>query len=246
MQERVDPFRHQPELRDLITDPANSFFRTFTPADADEAMLANGLGPDWRHPDDLRNRMLDEFLATLPKGDLWVFAYGSLIWDPGVYFTEIRKAYAPGFSRKFILYEKGGRGSSDNPAVMAALDRGDGCEGVVLCLDAKTLATELDHIWRREQIAPAYNPVMIKVGTAFGQVPALAFIADHEVDDIRPDLSLDQQVTALATARGILGSNFEYIDNLKRHFDALNIVDAHVDELYHSAQKRAQELGVAL
>lgn len=240
-----DPFRHHPELRGLIKDPSQSFFRTFNPADFDEVTETDETGFGWRYPDDVRNRMLSDFMDALPAGDLWVFAYGSLIWDPGAQFTEILKAFAPRHARRFILYETGARGSVEIPSVMAALDDGDGCHGVVLRLAADTLATELEHIWRREQVAPAYRAAMIEAETDQGLVSALAFMANHDHPDIRRDLTFEQQVTSLATATGTLGSNFEYIDKLKRQFDALGIKDTHVDELYHAARRKRCDLGIA-
>ena len=239
-----DPFRHHPELRGQITDPADSFFRNFDPAQFDEIARKHGMREDWRYPDDVRNRMFDAFLASLPQGDLWVFGYGSLIWDPGAHFTELRKAYAPGYSRRFILVDDGARGSPEQPAVMAALDHGDGCEGVALRLAADTLREELEHIWRREKIAPAYDATMIDIDTDQGPLCALTFTANHDSPDIDGSISFENQVQALATAKGILGNNFEYVENLKRQFDVLGISDPHVDRLHEAARSRALSLGL--
>lgn len=244
MDDLADPFRHHPRLRDLITDPATSFFRTFNPADYDELARAQGRSEDWRYPDDVRNRMLSEFLDTLPPGDLWVFAYGSLLWDPGFHFTEIRRAHAAGYERRFILYDTGARGSQENPAVMAALDIGDGCDGLVFRIAGSQLAEELEILWRREKIAPAYDPVMIEVTTDHGPVRALAFVANHDSPDIRPDLTRDEQVHALATAKGEFGDNLDYILNLKRHFSEMQISDPHVDDLHDAAVKEAKKHGL--
>ena len=93
-------------------------------------MLANGLGPDWRHPDDLRNRMLDEFLATLPKGDLWVFAYGSLIWKPGFAFVERVPATIYGLHRSFCVWSVHWRGTEKHPGLVLGLDKGGSAKGV--------------------------------------------------------------------------------------------------------------------
>lgn len=238
MSDQTDPFRHHPELRGLVKDPAQSFFRNFVPAEFDEIARAHGMREDWRYPDDVRDRLLNEFLADLPAGDLWVFAYGSLIWDPAAYFVELRKAYTPDFSRQFILVDDGARGTPAQPGVMAALDQGAGCEGVVFRLEAETLRTELEIIWRREQIAPAYVPVMNDFATAQGPVRALSFVANHDSRDIDATISFDRQVAALASASGVIGTNFEYIESLKRNLDTLGIRDDHVDDLFAAAKLR--------
>jgi hypothetical protein len=65
------------------------------------------------------------------EGDLWVFGYGSLIWDPALEFAEVRRAFAPNHRRRFILEDiYGGRGTPNGPGLMAALDDGDGCNGL--------------------------------------------------------------------------------------------------------------------
>ena len=64
-------------------------------------------------------------------GDLWVFAYGSLMWDPAMDFTEVRRAWLPGHARRFILCDiYGARGTPEAPGLMAALDWGEPVCGV--------------------------------------------------------------------------------------------------------------------
>ena len=231
-----DPFRHHPELRSLVKSPSQSFFRDFQPSSMDQLMAEIGRQPDWRYPDDVREEMLGAALSAHRGSDLWVFAYGSLMWDPAIYFEEVRHAHADGFQRRFILWVEGGRGTPARPCVMAALDkRQGGCHGLVFRIAAEKLEQELGQIWRRERIAPAYSDEMIAVETAAGPVTALAFVADCTAEQIRPELTREEQVEALATASGVLGTNLEYIDNLKEHFDALGIVDDEVDQLHAAA-----------
>lgn len=240
MPDTTDPFRHHPELRGLVTDPAQSFFRTFDPTAFDEQARASGRPADWRYPDIIRNQLVDEARARFGGRDLWVFAYGSLMWDPGVVFAEVRHARIRGYARRFILHDEGGRGSPERPAVMAALDavKGHDCEGLVFRIEASLLHDELELLWRREMIAPAYEPVTIPAETRQGKVEALAFVARHDTRDIRPDLTRDEQVEALAFAEGPLGTNFAYIDNLKTHFDAMGITDPEIDDLHTAAKAR--------
>ena len=80
-----DPFIYHPELRHEIADPLQSFFRTFTTADLAEKMRELGL-PEWWHSDEEREAMRAEALADRWNSDLWIFAYGSLMWDPAIRF----------------------------------------------------------------------------------------------------------------------------------------------------------------
>lgn len=231
----TDPFRHHPELRNLITPPERSYFRDFDPAALEQQLAGTGVEPNWRYPDDLRNALFREMLATLPDGDIWVFGYGSLIWDPAVNFAEVRHAYAPDYERRFILVDEVARGTPACHSVMAALDCGQGCNGLAFRLAAATREVELEIIWRRERIGPGYVHAMIPTETAAGPVTALAFLADHTADNIHPGLSHAAQVAALAKAQGVLGTNFDYIRNLKAHFDVLGIRDDSVERLYAEA-----------
>ena len=83
-----------------------------------------GGGPMWSA------RKRAAFLAQRNDQDLWIFAYGSLIWDPAFYFEEVRVAKAPGYQRSFCLRSEIGRGSPEKPGLMVALDHGSECQGL--------------------------------------------------------------------------------------------------------------------
>ncbi|WP_158966112.1 gamma-glutamylcyclotransferase [Chachezhania sediminis] len=232
-----DPFRHHPELRDLILDPMQSFFRTFEPSELDTLIETEGLPPGWRQPDDQREALRCALLEGRRDGDLWVFAYGSLMWDPAIRFSEVRRAHASRHSRHFILKDRfGARGSRDRPGVMAALDEGGCCDGLVFRIPQAIIEEETVILWKRERIGPAYLEVMIPVETDHGAVDAVAFIANHEADNIDPDLTWDEKVRFCATGEGRRGSSYDYVANLAAHFAALGIDAPEVTDLLKAAQ----------
>ncbi len=100
-------------------------------AELDRIARENGYPENWRLSDEEREATRAQVLARTGK-DLWVFAYGSLMWDPGIHIVEIRIATLTGFHRRFCLKSRIGRGSADNPALMAALDSGGDCQGLAL------------------------------------------------------------------------------------------------------------------
>jgi len=229
-----DPFRHHPALRERIAAPETSFWRGFRPADFDARFSPTGRAEDWRFSDAQIDASRRAFLAGVWGRDLWVFAYGSLMWDPGFRFAEVRRGRVAGFARRFCLYDdKGGRGSPEAPGLMAALDHvtsGEAlaCEGLVFRIAADGFDAETEILWRREMIAHAYRPIMIPALTAQGPVTALTFVADHSAPMIRTDLSLAEQARLLATGRGVLGTSLHYIETLAGQLEALGIVDADV------------------
>ena len=228
----LDPYRHHPELRGRITPPETSYFRDFDPADMERDLAARGVAPGWRLSDDAREACRRRVMADWPPGDLWVFAYGSLMWDPGLAFTEVRRARIEGHARRFCLLDTiGARGTAEAPGLMAALDRGGCCQGLVFRIAEADREAETERLWRRERIAPGYHAERVAAETDHGLVPALAFVADRRAASIDCDLPREVQIRYIATGRGFRGSSRAYLESLAAQFDALGIRDAELASL---------------
>lgn len=236
MENDRDPFFHHPELRQEIADPLESFFRTFTMADLAEKMRELGV-PEWWHSDEKREAMRAEALAGRWNSDLWVFAYGSLMWDPGIRFAEVRRARIPDYARSFILKDiYGARGTAEAPGLMAALDKGSGCDGLLYRICHEQIDNETEVLWRREQLGPAYKPAFVEAIVAEQPMTALTFVADHDADLIDATLTRDQQIHFAATGTGFAGSSMDYLRSIQKNFTALGIFDEEVDALLHDAE----------
>ena len=229
----TDPYVHHPELRGKIDDPDASFLRTLTIDLLERLALEHGLPTGWWYPDDVREGLRRAAMAGRWDRDLWVFAYGSLMWDPGIRFAEVRRAHLDGYERRFILKEAtGGRGTEEAPGLFAALDVGTGCDGLVFRIERERLEEETRILWQREQIAPGYIPHALPVATAAGEVEALAFVADHAVEVIEPDIPRETQVRYMATGAGIVGSSRDYLCNIVQKLDELGIEDPETRALF--------------
>ena len=237
MKANPDPFIHHPALRGLIADPDKSFFRNFKPSDLDARMKALGRPDGWRHGDDEVEAARMAYLADRFENDRWIFAYGSLMWDPAFKFAEVRRARAPNHARKFILKDTfGARGSPETPGLMAALDVGTGCDGLAFRIAKEQVRHESGVFWRRELLGHAYKPAIANVSTHFGEVEALTVVANHGADVIRPDMTREEQFRYVATGKGFLGTSMEYLENISVHFVALGIEDNEVTELLEGAR----------
>ncbi len=236
-----DPFRHHPGLKGLIAKPETSFFRDMD-IDATKAKVAAAAGGDIAEmftPDDAREAGRRAYLDRFGGGDLWVFAYGSLMWDPAVHFSEVRRMTVSGFARRFILKDIfGGRGTPEVPGLMVALDEAPGaeCHGLVFRIAEDQVEEESQHIWKRERLGPAYHEVQVTGQTDQGTLQALSFIADHSAPLIDASLTFDQQVEYCATGTGFLGSSLEYAQNIAAQFERLRIEDADVKRLVAAAE----------
>lgn len=233
-----DPFAHHPELRDEISPATESFFRDFKVDDliADNPDLE--ALRDWFNTDAEREATRRSILDRVGNRDLWIFAYGSLMWDPALEFAEVRRVCVPGWARRFILLDdKGGRGTKEAPGLMAALDDGDRCDGLAFRIRAEDVDKETEILWRREMIGPGYQPTMVTCQIDDDATRLLTFAADHGSDVMCSDLSRDQTVHYIATGAGMLGSSRDYLANIVGHFDTLDIVDAYCSRLLRDVDR---------
>lgn len=172
-------------------------------------------------------------LAGRPEGPVWIFAYGSLVWNPTIRSVERRIAHVEGWHRAFCLTSPLGRGSPDQPGLVLALEEGGACEGVGLRLAEANVAAELDLLWRREMVTSAYIPRWVDLfdgaGERFGA--GLAFTIDQTSAQYVGALPDNEIVRRLATAKGSLGSAADYLfqtrDGLREH----GIPDADLERL---------------
>ncbi|MDG4647396.1 gamma-glutamylcyclotransferase [Roseibacterium sp. SDUM158017] len=234
---RPDPFRHHPNLREKVKPFETSFFRTISTAKVCETMTARGIPITFPfHSDETREAIRAEALAG-HEGDLLVFAYGSLIWDPALDFAEVRRARAPHHARRFILVDRyGGRGTEAAPGLMAALDDGDGCDGLVFRIEAAKVEAETEILFRREMIGPGYLPRFVPVIADGQEGPALTFLADHDDPMMEPGITRAEQIRYLATGEGFLGTSADYLRNVVSHLHEMAIPDPDLDALLAEAE----------
>ncbi|AIV47740.1 chaC-like family protein [Burkholderia pseudomallei TSV 25] len=156
---------------------------------------------------------LREMLAIRPPGDVWVFGYGSLIWNSAIDSVERRIARIDGWHRSFCLSITALRATVDRPGLMLALDRGGSCYGAAYRLAEEDVECELRLLWRREMACGAYVPRWVELkdnnGDAFGW--AIAFTIDADHPQYVGDLDEAIAVRRLATASGGLGSCADYL-----------------------------------
>ncbi|MEK9707391.1 MAG: gamma-glutamylcyclotransferase, partial [Alphaproteobacteria bacterium] len=165
------------------------------------------LGPEVRlMTDQERSEQIGRMLASAPRpGRVWVFAFGSLIWNPAFHFSEKRVARIHGFHRQFCLWARAGRGSPERPGLMLSLESGGSCNGVAYRLAPGTEATEMDVLWRREMVTMAYRPVWTIAYTPQGPEAAIAFSANRRHERYVPGLTQEQVANYLANGAGPMG-----------------------------------------
>jgi glutathione-specific gamma-glutamylcyclotransferase len=176
---------------------------------------------------------LDTTLARRAPGeDVWLFGYGSLMWNPAIEFAESRAGTVHGWHRRFCLWLHGGRGSPDNPGLMLALERGGSCAGLLFRIPAAHARSELLLAWRRELFTGAYHARWVTARTAAGPVRAVTFVANlaHRRYAGRLDDAL--AATHIATATGSLGSCAAYLSSTLEALHAAGLRDRRLERLW--------------
>ena len=173
----------------------------------------------------------------------WLFAYGSLIWNPALPYEARRFARVHGWHRSFCLSTLAGRGSAEAPGLVLGLDQGGACAGAAFLVAEQNLAEELPLLWRREMVSGAYRPHWVVVrdetGVPFGQ--AIAFIIRRSGPFYTGKLAEDEVVRRLATAAGGLGSSAEYLFQTRDGLRSLGIRDRRIEQLAEKVQAMLEQ-----
>lgn len=159
---------------------------------------------------------------------LWIFGYGSLMWDPGFPFDERQIARLRDYGRSFCMRSIHHRGTVDEPGLVLALDPhpGAACEGLALRVQAGAEDATMAYLRERELISSAYLEAAVKVRLEDGrQVPAVTYVVDTDHVQYCGGLPLETQAGIIAHAVGGRGPNTEYLYNTVTHLDELGIAD---------------------
>ena len=204
-----------------------------------QRMLTTGEQPIRVLSDTERDVSRHAMLRNVPTGQcVWVFGYGSLIWNPAFHYTEHRLARIYGYHRHYCLWTHKGRGTPEKPGLILGLDRGGSCRGVAFRIAAEAVEEETSIIWKREMVASSYRPSWVSARTRAGTVRAITFVMDHRHERYAGRLLHSRIVDTLANATGDLGSSAEYLFSTADHLTELGIEDKQLTRLRRDVAAR--------
>lgn len=140
-----------------------------------------------------------------------VFAYGSLLWNPGFVPEAIERGVLLGWRRRWCVESRLHRGTHDRPGAVLGLIPGGKCTGLVYSVRQRDVASVEAYLDQRELCEAGYAKTTVEVDTPSGRKKAIAYVA--ETDPYAVDLR------KIMEAVGTSGTNLEYAI---RTFDALD------------------------
>ncbi len=163
----------------------------------------------------------------------WVFAYGSLMWQPDIPHRRAVSAVLPGYHRALCVKSVVYRGTPDAPGLVLGLQRGGQCEGVALEVDDAAWEEVLSSLRQREQPNRVYVERWLPIqDRADGRLrEALAFVADTTHAQYAGDLTEAETLDLLRTGRGSRGTAADYLTSTLAHLRALGIHDAALERV---------------
>jgi len=174
--------------------------------------------------------------------DLWVFGYGSLMWEPGFPHVEVRHARLFGWHRRLCLLSVRNRGTAERPGLVLAADRGGSCHGLVFRVAAEHVDETRTYLWERELSTDAYRPVHVRVWFGPGEaVTALTFVARPEHQQYLRTEDPEYAAALVVQGQGMLGTSLEYLRNVVRHLDEIGIADGPLHHVLSIAEAKTRQ-----
>jgi glutathione-specific gamma-glutamylcyclotransferase len=168
------------------------------------------------------------------KGDLWVFGYGSLMWQPGFAFIEQVPARLIGEHRALCVYSFDHRGTPQKPGLVLGLDRGGACRGIAFRVAAKLREDTIGYLRNREQTTNVYREVHRSVwleNEARQRVSALTYVVDRGHVQYAGRLSLTEQLRFVQQGHGRSGNNRDYVLSTVRAIEKQGFRDPQLHQL---------------
>lgn len=204
---------------------------------------ANPLWPDLQghfFSDEERQRRLDAVLESRPEGPLWVFAFGSLMWNPCFDYDRCEPGVLEGWERKFHIWTTLARGTRERPGLGLCIEKGNGCsKGLVYRLLPQNEEQEWQQLWDREMVSGIYNAIWANVALDNGeQVRALTFVVDPSHRQYAGGMSIEEMSEIIVGARGKYGLCSDYLRSTVEELRKLDVKEEHLDALWAAVERR--------
>jgi glutathione-specific gamma-glutamylcyclotransferase len=185
--------------------------------------------------------LADTLVARPDTPDLWIFCYGSLMWNPAFHYAERRKATLRHWQRRFCIWTPLGRGSPQRPGLTLGLERGGSTEGIAYRLPEGEQQAELMLVFRREMLSDIYHARWVRIEMADGPVDALTFVVNPDQSLYAGALTDEKIAGVMASAQGALGSCADYLWQTMAHLEGLGLRDNGLEQISRLTRSRLEQ-----
>jgi len=186
--------------------------------------------------EDRKNSKMN-ILKSNTSDEIWIFGYGSLMWDPRIKFLEKMAGTLLGYHRDFCVWTQLARGSAQMPGLGLGLESGGSCKGVLFKIDPKFAETELQKVWERELYTAVYNPIWGKVSSSKKSIRAISFITNKNHMQYCGEMNLRDRAYYIRSATGKNGPCIEYLKNTIMYLAKSGSNDAYLNQLLEEVDK---------
>ncbi|MCW5772608.1 MAG: gamma-glutamylcyclotransferase [Rhodospirillaceae bacterium] len=167
---------------------------------------------------------------------LWVFAYGSLMWDPGFDYVEHAPAVVRGYRRAFCVLSMSHRGTPERPGLVLGLAPGGTCRGMIYRVAPEREAEVQAYLFERERRRyDVYRESLLRARHAGGTVLAQSYVADPSSSGYAGDLAEHEIARRIVEAHGERGPNFDYLERTLGQLQTLAIREPEIERIYAMA-----------
>ena len=169
---------------------------------------------------------------------MWIFGYGSLMWNPGFAHETAELATLAGYRRSFCVFSHYHRGTPGCPGLVLGLDPEEGalCRGIAFRVGNEYQQEVLAYLYEREMCGYAYKMREVTLETPQGMICAFAFVADPDHAQYAGCLELRETARMVMKAKGAAGLNRDYLINTVRKLETMGIVEADLHSLLHEVE----------
>ena len=177
--------------------------------------------------------------------DIWIFAYGSLMWRPGFDYVERHDGLIHGYHRGFCVYSLHHRGTESAPGLVLGLDQGGACRGVLYKVAGNRSAQILAYLREREQVTMVYREVECSVRIVSQpdrrSVRALTYVVDRSHRQYAGKLAHETQIELITGGVGLSGKNPDYLESTVAHLVEMGIEDRTLTRLWRDVARARRQ-----
>jgi len=189
-------------------------------------------------PTELLGALREALAPWKPGTPFWIFAYGSLMWNPKFAWDARHVATIRGYHRSFRLWSRSNRGTPERPGLVLTLECGGSCRGLVYRISPDLVQEQIQLIWKREMTYGSYRPRWLSCSVGGEPIRALCFTVNRECAAYTGPIPESIMVEAIASAAGAYGPAHDYLfkttETLRQH----GIRDERVEHLAHLVRHR--------